>query len=255
MTGFRSSLSTAPWADTPIGGLSAGSVRSAETGGLAGGRVPGGRRRSVPHLLVGALLVVTCAVGFAVATGSLDHRASVLALGRAVTAGQRLSGADVRVVRVSIEAGVATIPASARDTVIGQTAAVSLPAGALLTRSELGAVDVPSGQAVVAVAVKPGQAPPDLAAGEHVLVVPVSIGTGGSTGTGGDPAAGSGSVSARSTSQGASAAPWTGVVTGVVPATDARDSTVVSVQLPTAVARVVAALPAGQVGLVLVPGS
>jgi len=217
--------------------------------------MPGGQRRSVPHLLVGALLVVACAVGFAVVAGSVDHRASVLALARPVTAGQRLTSADVRSVRVSTEPGVATLPASQLHVVLGQTVAVSLPAGALLSGSELGSVDVPAGQAVVAVAVKSGQAPPDLAAGEHVLLVPTaSTGTGGTAGDGSG--AGSGSTGSTSSgSAGSTAAPWSGVVTGVAPATAVQDTTVVSIQLPTDVARAVAQLPAGDVDLVLVPGS
>jgi len=216
--------------------------------------MPGGRRRSVPHLLVGALLVVACAVGFAVVASSVDHRASVLALARPVTAGQRLTSADVRSVRVSTEPGVATLPASQLHAVLGQTVAVSLPAGALLSGSELGAIDVPAGQAVVAVAVKSGQAPPDLAAGEHVLLVPtVPTGTGGTAGDGSG--AGSGSTGSTPPSAGSTAAPWSGVVTGVVPATAVQDTTVVSVQLPVDAARVVAGLPPGDVDLVLVPGS
>jgi len=206
--------------------------------------VPGGRRRSVPHLLVGALLVVACAVGFAVVAASVDHRASVLALARPVTVGQRLTSADLRTVRVSAESGVSTIPASTLNQVAGQQVAVSLPAGALLTRAELGPVDVPSGRAVVAVAVKAGQAPPDLVAGDHVLLV-VAQSSG----------ANDSSTNAPANAAPGSGGPWPGVVTDVATSSVASDSTVVSVQLADTAARAVAALPAGQIALVLVPGS
>lgn len=243
MTGFRSPLPTAPSSGDRADGWRARSGRTDGRGSADGARVPGGRRRSVPHLILGALLVVACAVGFAVTASSMDHRASVLALARPVAVGQRLTSTDVRVVRVSAESGVATIAASQLHAVLGQTVSVSLPAGALLTSSELGPVDVPAGQAVVAVAVKSGQAPPDLAAGEHVLLVPTA----------------SSSVSpgsaAPSGTAGSTAGPWSGVVTGVVPATAVEDTTVVSVQLPTSAARAVAKLPAGDIDLVLVPGS
>jgi hypothetical protein len=248
VTRLRSPLPAAP----PSAGQAAGGWWAAGGGAhgrqdLAGGRVPGGRRRSVPHLVVGALLVVACAVGFAVAASSLDHRGAVLALARPVTIGQQLTSGDVRSVRVSAQTGVTTLPASQLRTVIGQTMAVSLPAGALLAASELGPARVPAGQAVVAVAVKSGQAPPGLAAGEHVLLVPVSsTGDTGSTGT----------ASTDSTpSTGSSGTSWSGVVTGVVPASSVEDTTVVSVQLTTAAAQVVAGLPAGGIDLVLVPGS
>lgn len=248
MTRLRSPLPAAPAsAGQAAGGWRADGSGPHDRQDLAGGRVPGGRRRSVPHLVVGALLVVACAVGFAVAASSLDHRSAVLALARPVTIGQQLTSADVRLVRVSAQTGVTTLPASQLRTVIGQTMAVSLPAGALLTPSELGPADLPAGQAVVAVAVKSGQAPPELAAGEHVLLVPASsTGDTDSTGT----------TSASSTpSTGSSGTSWPGVVTSVVPASSVEDTTVISVQLTTAAARAVAGLPAGAVDLVLVPGS
>lgn len=239
MTGFRTTLPQTP-PRAASGWLGSADVRP----GSRDGRVPGGRRRSVPHLVVGALLVVVCAVGFAVAASSVDHRASVLALARPVSVGQRLTSADLRTVRVSAAAGVATVPASMLNQVTGQQVAVSLPAGALLTRAELGTVAVPAGQAIVAVAVKAGQAPPDLVPGDHVLLVVAQ-------------SAGPGDSSTSSTESGTpgSAGPWPGVVTGIVAPSATTDSTVVSVQLADSSARVVAALPTGQVDIVLVPGS
>ena len=190
--------------------------------------------------------MVVCALGFALVAGSVDHRRTVLALTRPVTVGQRLTSADVASVRVSAGSGVATIPASALNDVVGQTVAVSLPAGALLSRAELGAVSLPAGQAVVALAVAPGQAPPDLAPGEHVTLVRVPP-------SGAAAAAAPGSDSGSSGS--ASPAPsWSGVVTGVEAVADAQGNEVVSVQLPAAQAQQVAALPTGQVDLVLVSG-
>jgi hypothetical protein len=207
----------------------------------------------VPHLVIGALLVVACAVGFAVAAGSIDHRASVLALARNVTVGQRLTSADVRSVRVSTEDGVATIPASQIGTVVGDIVAVSLPTGALLTRGELGPVNLPAGQAVVAVAVKSGQAPPGLAAGEHVELIPTAAGGSGANPS--DAPDGSASTSASPGAGEVPAAPWSGVVTDVVAASSVEDTTVISIQLDMAAARLVAGLPPGQIDLVLVTGS
>ena len=130
-----------------------------------------GRRRSVPHLALGALLVVVCALGFALIATGTDHRRSVLSLARAVTVGQRLTGSDLRSVSISAGSGVDTISASDSSTIIGEPLAMSLPAGALLTRSEIGAATMPTGQALVAIAVKAGQFPPSLAAGAHVHLI------------------------------------------------------------------------------------
>lgn len=202
-------------------------------------------------MVLGALLIVICAVAFAVIAGRSDHRSEVLVLARPVTAGQRLDAADVRSVRVSVEAGVVTIPATSLNDVVGQTAAVSLPPGTLLAPAELAAAQVPPGQGIAAVAVHDGQAPPDLAAGEHVLLVPVPA-----SGIADDAAASADAKARAATSSGTSAGgSWPGVVIAVQPAVGAQEATVLSVQLAQADARAVAALPAGQLDVVLVPGS
>ncbi len=203
---------------------------------------PPGRRRSPAHLGLGALLVVVCALGFALTAARMDHRASVLALARGVTVGQLLSAADLRPVPVSVGAGVDSIPATDSGSVIGRSMAVSLPAGALLTRTELGTAVIPGpGQAVTALAVKPGQFPPDLAAGAHVhLIATASTGQQATAPTGVPPT-------------GVPAAGWAATVTGVQALADGQGS-VVTVLLGQADAARVATLPAGQVGVVVVSG-
>ena len=83
----------------------------------------------------------------------------------------------------------------------------------LITRSEHGMT-----------LIQPGQAPPDLAAGEHVALVrvPASGAAAGASGAGGS----SGSDSAATV--------WPGVVTAVEPVADAQGTEVVSVQLSAA---------------------
>jgi hypothetical protein len=196
-------------------------------------------------LAIGALLVVVCALGFALVAGSVDHRRSVLALARSVTVGHALTDADVSSVRISAGTGLNAIPASALNSVLGQPVAVSLPAGALLSRAELGPVSLPAGQAVVAVAVAPGQAPPGLAAGEHVTLVRVPS-SGAAAGTTVPTNGSSGSQPTATT--------WSGVVTGVEAVADAQGNEVISIQLPAEQAHQVAALPTGQVDLLLVSG-
>jgi hypothetical protein len=240
VTGFRTSLPTGP----ERAGWGADGRRDATNNDAVAG-LPGSRRRSIPHLAIGALLVVVCALGFALVAGSVDHRRSVLALARPVTVGHELTNADMSPVRLSAGAGVATIPASELNSVMGQPVAVSLPAGALLSRAELGPVSLPAGQAMVAVAVAPGQAPPGLAAGEHVTLVRVPP-SGAAAGTTVPTNGSSGSQPAATT--------WSGVVTGVEAVADAQGNEVVSVQLPAGQAQQVAALPTGQVDLLLVSG-
>ncbi|MBN9097984.1 MAG: SAF domain-containing protein [Pseudonocardia sp.] len=195
---------------------------------------PGGRR-SVPHLLLGVLLVLACAVGALVVTVQFGGSRMVLATARAVGVGQVLSASDVRQVSLPADSDIRAVDASAAPTLIGRLLAVALPAGAVLTpESFSGAGTPPAGQAIVAVALDPGRLPAEVAPGDQVSVVVAAVATVGAVAV--DRAA------ARS---------WPAVVTSVAPSDTGR-LTMVSVQLPEASAREVAAVPSGQVALVLV---
>lgn len=219
-------------------------TRQAPPGAGTGWRAAGGstvrtpgRRRNPAYLGLGALLVVVCALGFAVAASRLDHRVSVLALARPVTVGHTLSAGDLRAVPVSAGGGVDSIPASASGSVIGRSVAVSLPAGALLTRAELGTASVPgAGEAIVALSVKPGQFPPDLAAGAHVHLIATANAGQQASAVPGVPAGG-----------------WAATVTGVQGLASGQGS-VVTVLLAQADALRVAALGSGLVSVVVVAG-
>lgn len=148
-----------------------------------------GRRRQMPLVVVGVLLVVGCALAFADASLHLGRRQAVLVVAEPVAAGQVLSAADLRSARVSVGSGLAVVPVTAEANVVGRPAAVPLMAGELLSGSEVGpAPSVASGFDVVAVGLKPGGFPPGLAAGDRVEVVPVPSSSGaGSTGSAGSP--------------------------------------------------------------------
>ena len=109
---------------------------------------PAARRRQLPLIVVGVLLV---ARRFA------------------------LTGDDLETVRVSTDSGLQVVPAGQEASVVGAPVAVPLVAGSLLTRAEVGTTaPVASGSDVVAVGLKAGQYPPDLAPGDRVRVVPVT---------------------------------------------------------------------------------
>jgi hypothetical protein len=138
------------------------------------------RRRSVPRLIGGALAVVLGAVVFGVIGLRVDPGVDVLAVARPVTAGAQLTDADLRVVHIVSDPSLRVFAASQRASVVGQTAAVPLVAGSLLTADQLGAVaDPPPGQSVIAVGVKTGRAPAGMAPGASVLVLVVVQGSGG----------------------------------------------------------------------------
>ncbi|QFU86713.1 hypothetical protein [Amycolatopsis sp. YIM 10] len=198
-----------------------------------------GRPRRLPHLVAGVLLVVLCVGGTVWWTTSTRDRVPVLALAKPVTVGHMLTQADLRGLDVSAAPGVAVIPADQAAGVVGRPMATTLGAGALLTPDSVGVAVIPAaGRAVVAVGVKPGQFPPELAAGSPVTVVVTAPTTTGTTST-------------TTQGQGPGTA-WRATVVGVSPAgTD--QTTVVSLDLDAGSASQLAQVPAGQLALVMQP--
>lgn len=203
------------------------------------------RRRNLPWLIVGLVLVIACALAFAVTSLRLGGREPVLALAHRVPAGHVLAPADLRVVNVAApELGL--IPRRAAPRVTGRTTAVPLHGGALLTEKALGPASYPpEGQAVVAAALQTGAFPPSLGPGARVAVV-VTAGEGASVAQG------------RASPNGAvpsSARVLEATVTSVTATRQqARGSTVVSLRLPRRQATTVAAAAGEQrVHLVLLP--
>jgi hypothetical protein len=136
---------------------------------------PAGRRPQLPLVVVGVLLVIGCALAFTDASLHLGSREEVLVVTQPLAAGQVLTPGDLRAAKVSTGSGLAPIPVTEESSVVGRSVAVPLVAGALLTSGEVGAASpVGSGSDVVALALKAGSFPPDLAAGDRVQVVPVS---------------------------------------------------------------------------------
>jgi hypothetical protein len=132
-------------------------------------------KRRLSLLIGGLLLVVVCAGVFALLQLGGDARTQALAVARSVAAGQRIASQDLRVVRVVPDASVEVVPAREAAQVVGRRAAVPLAEGSLLTESQLGPIAwPPPGQAVMAVALKPGRMPIGVAPGSHVAVVPVA---------------------------------------------------------------------------------
>lgn len=135
---------------------------------------PGPRRQRRWSLaLVGVLLTVGSALTFAVLWMNAGDRVPVLAVARDVPAGSTIAAGDLEVVRVSADPGLEPIAAGRRADVVGQTAAVDLVAGTLLTDAHLGeGTLVEAGDAVVGLPLTDAQLPTtDLRPGDTVVVV------------------------------------------------------------------------------------
>jgi hypothetical protein len=201
---------------------------------------PAGRHRQVPLVVIGVLLVISGALAFADASLHLGSREEVLVVTEPLAAGQVVQSGDLGTVRVSTGGGLQVVPVTEEASVVGRPASVPLVAGALLTSAEVGAsAPVGSGSDVVALGLKAGQYPPDLAPGDRVQVVPV---TSSSTGTASGSASAGSPVSA------------TVLAIDVAPA-DSGSPTVFSLQVSKGDADEVAALAAAGEATLIQVGS
>jgi hypothetical protein len=137
------------------------------------------RRRRLPLVALGGLLVIVCVLGYAWGAVRLGDRVQVLAVARPVAAGQALTVADLRQVSAAQDPGVQLIAAAQADQVVGRTAVVPLLPGTLLTSSLVGeAAFPPVGKVTASLALKPGQYPQGLANGARVAVYASGAGDG-----------------------------------------------------------------------------
>jgi hypothetical protein len=138
------------------------------------------KRRRRPALWgLGLALIAGGGAAAAITVTAAGHRLPVLALVRAVSAGEPISAADLAVAHVAADPALNPVPASEEGMVTGLLAAVDLRPGTLLTREELSTVGIPTaGQALIGVSLKPGQLPArPLARGDRVLAVQTLVQT------------------------------------------------------------------------------
>jgi SAF domain len=165
--------------------------------GRLGGRLA--RQRRPAWIAAGVALVALAVLVNVYLFTTAGHRISVVRVARNVPIGQQLARADLDTSSVVVGPGVQVIPARQLGEVVGRRAAVDLRSGTLLTASQITTVLSPQpGQALVTVALKPGQLPPGgLTPGSQLRVVSApgsqaaSEGDGGaaSPGPGGQPSA------------------------------------------------------------------
>ncbi|WP_239160953.1 SAF domain-containing protein [Virgisporangium ochraceum] len=193
----------------------------------------------MPFVALGGLLVIVSVLGYAYGAVRLGDRVQVLAVARALAAGQVITVSDLRTVSAASDPAVPLILASRAASVVGRSAVVPLLPGTLLTPSLVGeAAFPPAGKVAASVVVKPGQFPRGLVAGARVAVF-VSAG-----------APGAGPAATAATQVRLEAA-----VLDVDPAGDGQGGTVVTLLVDEADSERLAAAPSGGVVLMqLTPG-
>ncbi len=225
--------------------------------------VPSGRR---PLLTVlSALLVFGSVAAFATVYAAGTHQQSVLIVTRTIEQGQPIRGSDLGQASAAISGGVDPIPVSDAGELAGRRAATTIPAGTLLTIGDTTSSEpIGPGDAVVGMALKPGQLPADgLSPGDQVMVVetvaagsPVTSVPPTPNSGSGDGGSGTGVLVSRALVFGiqppASGGLPDGGTTGG--STSGSGTELVSVEVSNSVAPSVAsAATAGQVSLVLLP--
>jgi hypothetical protein len=222
-------------------------------------------RRPVMALASTVLIFASIAI-FAGLYANAGHRIPIVAVVRPVHQGQQISSSDLGVVNASISGSVQTIPYSAVGSVVGKQAAVALVPGSILTPGDISTASrIPAGDAIVGIALKPGQLPSaGVVPGEQVMVVqtgqpgspaPSLSSSGSGSGSGSSAGSGSSTSSGQSTSDGV-LVPRALVYDVATPsAASGNGSTqLVSVELAQELAPAVSvAAAAGQVSIVVLP--
>lgn len=127
------------------------------------------------RLAVLGLVAVLTVLALTVLVSRAGARSPVLVMLTDVGYGTAVTDADIGTAWVAVDPAVATVPANARDTVVGQVATTALHRGQLLTSGLTGTDVAPApGDVLIGLAVPNGRMPVGgLAAGDRVLVVPV----------------------------------------------------------------------------------
>jgi hypothetical protein len=207
--------------------------------------------------IVSALLVFTSIAVFASVYSSANHQTPSLIVVQTIQEGQRISGTDLGQASVAISAGVSPIPVASAPLLAGKRAAVTIPAGSLLTLADVaGSAPIAAGEAVVGMALKDGEYPSaGVESGDQVMIVQSASPGAPATNTGSGSGSGSGSQDGGGSATGVLVPQATVFDVGPPSANSSNGaSLLVSVEVSTTLAAEVStAASAGEVSLVLLP--
>ena len=146
--------------------------------GAASERLPKSNKVRRPVMALASTVLIFASIAiFAGLYANAGHRVPIVAVVQPVHQGQRISGADLGEVEASISGSVRPIPYSAVGSVVGKEAAVALVPGSILTTGDISnASSIPLGEAIVGVALKPGQLPSaGVVPGEQVMLIQTGL--------------------------------------------------------------------------------
>lgn len=118
------------------------------------------RKRQVPWVVAGVLLISGSALGFALWADAQSDRETVLIAATDIAAGETIEPLDLREASISLGDGVVAVPSSQLSWAVGQVAQGPIPLGSLLAPQDLGTdFGVPAGRAVVGASLPAGAFP------------------------------------------------------------------------------------------------
>jgi len=133
------------------------------------------RERRPALAAIALLLIVGGALGAAYLVLQNGHRVAAIEITQQLGAGQQIPLSALREVDIAVSGGVGYVPWSEAGQVSRFYAASAIPPGTLLTSSMVARVNgLASGKSVVGLALKDGQLPDGLQAGDHVNLYQVS---------------------------------------------------------------------------------
>lgn len=120
-----------------------------------------------------ALLVIVCGVLFASLYASASGKVAVLEASRTIAPGTAITIKDLKSVDISVSAPGSAVPVSRAASVVGKSAAVTIPAGGILAPGDVTASwQPPAGESLVGVALRQSQEPASgVQPGEYVDVI------------------------------------------------------------------------------------
>lgn len=132
------------------------------------------QRRNTLLLLLGVLAICLGALGAATLYTRSTHTTQVVRVAKAVERGQVIGPTDLSIVSLPDTPGLATVPASQLQSLVGQPAATDLVPGTLLVPTDVGTPEIASGTVVVGLRLDDGRLPgKGLGSGTSVLLVAV----------------------------------------------------------------------------------
>lgn len=143
------------------------------------GQTPKSRRRLWGAALGISLMLIAGLATWYITTNT-SQTVTVLTTGAEIQRGEEITQGDLTTISIAGGQATDTVAASEASTIVGQVAAVDLPAGSLITSSNvINTLPVPEGKTIVGVSVTSAQLPAyGLTSGDQVRIVDTPVAQG-----------------------------------------------------------------------------